>query len=59
LALVVLRWVCLFFVFFMLFGSFFLVNLFVGIIVDNFAAKREEIGTRHVNSPPPAHTFVL
>eukprot|EP00240_Pyramimonas_obovata_P000215 CAMPEP_0118927358 /NCGR_PEP_ID=MMETSP1169-20130426/4846_1 /TAXON_ID=36882 /ORGANISM="Pyramimonas obovata, Strain CCMP722" /LENGTH=1618 /DNA_ID=CAMNT_0006869105 /DNA_START=431 /DNA_END=5287 /DNA_ORIENTATION=+ len=37
-----------FFVLFMLFGSFFLVNLFVGIIMDSFATKQQEIGTRHL-----------
>ena len=42
------EYMVLFFVMFMLFGSFFLVNLFVGIIMDNFASKRQELGTRHL-----------
>ncbi|KAK3261565.1 hypothetical protein CYMTET_29530, partial [Cymbomonas tetramitiformis] len=34
-----------YFVVFMTLGSFFLVNLFVGIVLDNFELKRKELGT--------------
>jgi hypothetical protein len=32
------------FVFFMLFGSFFVTNLFVGVVVDNFNRMKEKLG---------------
>ncbi len=34
----------IFFIFFMLFGSFFLLNLFVGIIISNYNRERDKIG---------------
>lgn len=34
----------LFFVAFMMVGSFFIINLFVGIIISNFNRERERIG---------------
>ena len=37
-----------YFILFMVIGSFFLVNLFVGIILDNFAALREKGGNAHL-----------
>ena len=32
------------FIFFMLFGSFFVTNLFVGVVVDNFTNMKEKLG---------------
>ena len=37
------QWTALF-IFFMLFGSFFVTNLFVGVVVDNFTTMKEKLG---------------
>ena len=34
----------MFLIFFMLFGSFFVTNLFVGVVVDNFTNMKEKLG---------------
>ena len=34
----------LYFVFFIIFGSFFTLNLFIGVIIDNFNAQKKKAG---------------
>jgi len=34
----------LYFVFFIIFGSFFTLNLFIGVIIDNFNQQKKKIG---------------
>lgn len=35
----------LYFVFFIIFGSFFTLNLFIGVIIDNFNEQKKKIST--------------
>jgi len=35
----------LYFVFFILFGTFFTLNLFIGVIIDNFNEQKKKIST--------------
>ena len=34
----------LYFVFFIVFGSFFTLNLFIGVIIDNFNMQKKKVG---------------
>lgn len=34
-----------YFVFFIIFGSFFTLNLFIGVIIDNFNEQKKKTGT--------------
>ena len=36
----------LYFVFFIIFGSFFTLNLFIGVIINNFNQQKKKIGAR-------------
>lgn len=37
-------WVPIFFIIFMLFGSLFILNLFVGVVIGTFKTEKENIG---------------
>jgi hypothetical protein len=37
------EWMYLYFVFFIVFGSFFTLNLFIGVIIDNFNMQKKKI----------------
>ena len=39
-------WAYLFFISFIIFGSFFTLNLFVGVIIDNFNALKKKVFLR-------------
>lgn len=38
----------LYFVFFIIFGSFFTLNLFIGVIIDNFNEQKKKISIDHL-----------
>ncbi|KAJ6659310.1 hypothetical protein lerEdw1_019181 [Lerista edwardsae] len=38
----------LYFVFFIIFGSFFMMNLFIGVVIDNFNRQRKKISGEHI-----------
>lgn len=42
----------IYFVIFIIFGSFFTLNLFIGVIIDNFNQQKKKIG--FLPSPPAA-----
>ena len=44
----------LYFVFFIIFGSFFTLNLFIGVIIDNFNEQKKKMSrTRNIPLPNP------
>jgi len=38
----------LYFVFFIIFGSFFTLNLFIGVIIENFNMQKKKVDTVHI-----------
>ncbi|XP_066483594.1 sodium channel protein type 5 subunit alpha-like [Tiliqua scincoides] len=38
----------IYFVFFIIFGSFFMMNLFIGVVIDNFNRQRKKISGEHI-----------
>lgn len=38
------RYMYMYFVFFIIFGSFFTLNLFIGVIIDNFNMQKRKVG---------------
>lgn len=42
----------LYFVIFIIFGSFFTLNLFIGVIIDNFNQQKKKISISSILSPP-------
>jgi len=56
----------LYFVFFIIFGSFFTLNLFIGVIIDNFNMQKRKVelknlivSLRKFICPPENHFFSL
>ena len=41
----------IFFIFFMIFGSFFLTNLFVGVVINKFNQEKEKYGMNFLLTP--------
>jgi len=39
----------LYFVFFIIFGSFFTLNLFIGVIIENFNMQKKKVETVHMD----------
>lgn len=51
----------LYFVIFIIFGSFFTLNLFIGVIIDNFNQQKKKMSISHLSPFPtqnthPSHT---
>lgn len=52
------EYLVLYFLTFMVIAYFFIVNLFVGIIMDNFAEKRDELEGAHLFTTPEQQEWV-
>ena len=49
----------LYFVFFIIFGSFFTLNLFIGVIIDNFNEQKKKISLKSTIFPPLVFSWLL
>ena len=49
----------LYFVFFIIFGSFFTLNLFIGVIIDNFNEQKKKISLKFKIFPPLVFSWLL
>ena len=49
----------LYFVFFIIFGSFFTLNLFIGVIIDNFNEQKKKISLKSKIFPPLVFSWLL